>query len=390
MRRVILLSLVLVTILSGLLLGPAFVEYQGYVLIVLESGTLQLSIFGLLFSIVVVAILGWALWSLARWMYRILSGSQQWFGALGQRKQRNAFYEGLIALAEGNLDNAQVQLAKVKDARDFRGVGLLAEAEAKSQLGQHDAASSLWEQALLIPACRTAATIALVKQDVRQGNPHHGLERLKKLDVEPKSNNALAKTWLLVLARNGRWKEVKDLLPSLKKVLGEELEYWKSYAANGEYEDIASREGALPLKQRWESKPRASKKDPAQISAYVKQLIAQGLHSDAETILVNSAGREPHPLLLPYFRQLKLTNPAKAIKQLEAWIKSDENDRASVSTLAELAFHSGDLLLAEKAVNKAITLGSDPDDLAMMARIQEAKQDHKQALMFYKQSAAKQ
>jgi HemY protein len=96
----------------------------------------------------------------------------------------------------------------------------------------------------------------------------------------------------------------------------------------------------------------------------------------------------PHPLLIPLFKQIKLPNPALAIKKLEGWLKQDDLNVSLLSALGHIAFNSNDKVLAEKALSKAIKLGNRQEDLMLMATIKESQNNPIQALHLYKQSMA--
>lgn len=385
MRRIILLSLLLLVVIAGLMLGPLFVEYDGYILVVLEQGTLQLSLFGFLLSTLLLAVTGWILFWLFKRTIGLLSGSQQWLGSWSHRKQHKAFYEGLLALAEGNFDIARKQLAKVRDSNDYYALDLLARAESALQLGDPAQARQLWEQASDFDKAKPAAILSLVRQDAAQGDYQAALTRINSVKASD-DNPAIIKAKVRLLAACGRWNDLKQALPGWKKTLGKDYDQWLERSISGEFEEIASKEGALPLKERWEQLSRSKRKDPVRLKGYARQLLAQGLHADAQDALTSVQTDQPDDELLGLFRQLTLSNPAKAIKRLEGWIKTDELNAKLYSTLAELAFRSGDLLLAEKAIAKAIKIENSPYDLTLMAQIQEKKSDNQQALQYYKQS----
>jgi HemY protein len=91
-------------------------------------------------------------------------------------------------------------------------------------------------------------------------------------------------------------------------------------------------------------------------------------------------------LLLPLFKQIKLPNPAGAIKKIEGWLKKDDINVELLSVLGHIANNANDKVLAEKALGKAIKLGNRKEDLILMASIKESLGDQKQALQLYKQS----
>lgn len=386
MKRIIFLVLLIAVIILGIVAGPALINYKGYFLVVLESGTFQLSIFGLLVSLMVLFLAGWlTLWTIRK-LIRLTSGSQNWLFGLGQRKKQKAFKGGLISLAEGNYLEARRQFKKI-EREDFDGINLLAAAEAEAQLNNKPEARTLWDKAARIEKTQVAAHLCILRDLIAENECKQALTYINNLSEKLKSNPAIIRLWARCLSNAQQFSQLKSMLPDWKKALGEEYSYWLLQSSKGEFAEIASKEGAIKLKQYWQSLPRAARKESAQRAAYAQQLIEQGMFEDAQTILVESQKSGPHPDLLPLFRQLKNPQPTAAKKLLESWLKQDDSDVEILSTLGELAFQSGDFVLAEKALSRAIKLANNKRDVLLMARIKEAQKDNLHALELYKQSA---
>lgn len=386
MRRLLLISLLVVVIFGGLLLGPALVEYDGYLLVVMENGTLQMSIFGVILSLLIVAAIGWIFIWLIKKIIGVMSGSQQWFGSWSSRKRQKAFTQGLISLAEGDAQAAQKWLQKIEN-EDFDGINLLAAAEVELQLKNTERAREYWQKAGMYSQSEVAATLCLARDRLSQADPKAALSLIHQLSDSQRKKPSVIKVWAESLAQAGRWQELKTSLAGWKKALGPDLfSHWVQQSSQGEFAEIASKEGAIQLKERWRSLPRATRRDPAQQAAYIQQLILQGMHQDAEDLLIENQKSHPVPALMPLFRQLTLPNPARSIKVLEKWLKHDENNAELYSILGELAYNAKDLVLAEKALNKATTMRSNNGDVRLLAKIKESLHQDQQALSLYKKS----
>ena len=85
-------------------------------------------------------------------------------------------------------------------------------------------------------------------------------------------------------------------------------------------------------------------------------------------------------------QQLRLTNPAPAVKLLEHWLKKDDNNVEYLTVLGAIAMNCGNDILAEKVLQKAIKLEPTQERLRMLAQISERQQDNVRALALYKQS----
>ena len=380
------LILFLAILIIGLLVGPMLIENQSSVVIALDRWVIEMSMVSLA---VILLLSSGAILALA-WIsiriIRILSGSQKWFSGWSDRKHNKAFTQGLVALDEANYSEAEKQLSHVGDGK-FSGVELLAAAQAANNLGHSDKAVTLWERAQNERASKLAATIHLIEHHIKQGNPSEAISQIKQLSEKEQKNKRIVLLWVQALAESGQWQQLRDNLSSWKKQLSvEDYQYWMKQTAQGFYAELASKEGANPLKQYWQSLPRKTRNDPAQQSAYVEQLIGQGMHKDAEEALLNFQSKQPQKLLFPLFRELHLTNPTSTIKCLENWLKKDSENAELLSVLGQVAFNAKDWDLAERALAKAIRLASDNKDVLLLARVKEQQQEPSQALELYKQS----
>lgn len=385
MKRLFLILVIITVVVAGIILGPLVVQYEGYVLVVMESGTYQMRTFGALLTLVVALATIWLIFWSAKRLFSLVSGTQNWVWSWSSRKKKNAFTDGLLALSIGDYGLAQKHLSKIEE-QDFDGINLLAGAEAELQLGNQDKARELWQMAAFYPKAELAAKLNLIRDQLAQSQTASALEQIEQLEPKMQMTKPILKVWAQALIQAGRYRELEQTLPKWKKILGSDYQYWLEKASQGTFAEIASKEGAIQLKHNWQKLPRAARKQPAQQAAYIQQLLNQGMHADAEDALVTHQKAGPNSLLLPLFRQLKSPNPAKAIKKLEAWIKADEQNIELLSVLGELAYNSGDNSLAEKALAKAIKLGNSNHDLMLMADIKEGQNDNKQALELYKKS----
>lgn len=386
MKKIILLVIIIGIVILGLALGPALVKYQGYFLIALESGTYQLSIFGLVVVLTILFVGSWLTVLVVKKLIDILAGSQDWLFGFSSRRKQKTFTQGLISLAEGNVENAQKLLNKVID-EDFDGLNLLGLAEAETQLGNKARAREIWIAAAQVPKTALAAHLSICKNFILENNCEQALTYINQLDEKFHAEKAIIKLWARCLDETNKYTILKQKLPKWKKALGKDYDYWLLVTSKGEYAEVASKDGANQLKRMWQSLPRSTRKEPGQIAAYAQQLIDQGMHEDAQNVLVESQKSTPNPVLYGLYRQLKNLQTNKATKQLESWLKHDDKNVDMLSTLGQLAYNLDDQMLAEKALTKAIQLSNEKRDVLLLAQIKEAQKDNINALELYKKSA---
>ncbi|WP_158972625.1 heme biosynthesis HemY N-terminal domain-containing protein [Paraglaciecola sp. L3A3] len=380
---------VLVLLLIALMVGAMVFDDRGYVFVEFSGWVVEMNVFSLAISLIFIFV-GFLLinW-LVKNALRAASGSRNWFGNWGARKKQKAFTSGLIALAETNYLTAKNHLSKIEN-EDFDGINLLAAAEIEMQLGQSQQAQTYWRMASTYEKSALAANLCLIRFALNQQQNDEALQLIETLNAKQKEQATVIKLWAQALAQAGKWQVLKGKLKTWKKALGEDYPALMQQASKGSFAEIASKQGAVELKQNWLDQPRATRKDPAQQAAYIQQLIDQGMYADAEQVLVEQQKSGPNSLLVPLFKQIKLPNPTASIRLLESWIKRDELNVDLLSALAHVANASGDKVLAEKALGKAIKLANRQQDLLLMAEIKESQHDDSQALQLYKQSLAQQ
>jgi HemY protein len=385
MSQLIRIFIVLLILLITVVIAAIFFDDSGYVMVEFNGWVVEMNVWSLSLSLITIFVGLMFINLLVKTSLAAASGSRNWLGNLGSRKKQNSFTAGLIAMAETNYLIAREHFIKIK-SEDFDGINLLAAAEAEIQLGQPEQAKRYWRMAVTYEKSNLAANLCLIRDALQRHQVDEAIVLIQSLSEKQQAQRPVVQLWAQALGQVGNWQVLKDKLKGWKKALGNDYESLMQQASKGHFSEIASKEGASQLKQNWQSLPRATRKDPAQQAAYIQQLIAQGMYTDAEHALVEYQPSSPHPLLVPLFKQIKLPNPAGAIKKLEQWLKKDDLNVELLSALGHIAFNANDNLLAEKALAKAIKLGHQQEDLVLMASIKESQDDQKQALQLYKQS----
>ena len=384
MSQLIRVFLVLIILLITLVVVAMMFDDSGYVMVEFNGWVAEMNVWSLSLSLIAIFIGLMLVNLIVKSSLAAASGSRNWLGNWGDRKKQKAFTAGLIALAETNYLLARENLNKITN-EDFDGINLLAAAEAEVQLGQPEQAKSYWHMATTYEKSALAANLFLIRDALQNSQSDEAITLIHNLSEKQQTQTAVLKLWAQALGQAGKWQELQDKLKIWKKALGSDYELLMQQASKGYFAEVASKEGASQLKQNWQALSRATRKDPAQQSAYIQQLIEQGMHTDASEALVEYQKSVPHPLLIPLFKQIKLPNPAVAIKKLEGWLKQDDLNVDLFSALGHIAHNSNDKVLAEKALSKAIKLGNRQEDLMLMATIKESQDNHIQALQLYKQ-----
>ncbi len=383
MKILIKALIVLALFVIAMVAGPQILEDTGYVLVVFGNTAWEMTLFSV--SLIAIAI-GLGLWIFVRillWCISLFKGSHRWIGYFGERKRQQAFYTGLQALASGDRESARKAFEKTTQG-DFRGVNYLAAAQSATDDRK---ANYFLVQASEYPESKLAATIMQAKLLDKQEKPKEALALLDEIAEPNDKNSEVVKLKAQLLAKLNQWQTLQTNLQSWKKVLPkEEVVNWSQHMAKGKFAEIASKQGAAELKNYWLSLPRKQRIDAGLRAAYAEQLLDQGMHSDAQIMLVEWQKKGPEPSLCKLMRQLNLPNASAAITAIEGWIKTDNENADLYSTLGAVAFNSNDDVLAEKALLRAVKLNPNKEDFEKLSAIFERKQEPVKALHYIKQA----
>lgn len=385
MKKLIYILVVVALCLIAMVVAPSLIGNKGYVLVALGNLVIETSVVALgimLFTAliglyVVAVILGRA--------KRFTSLTSSWFGGRAQRKQVKSFYRSIQALAEGEWDKAQ-QAADLTEKGEFEGVNYLVAAQAAVARGRNDTATRRLYEAAEFKSSALAARVTLARMALSNNNPQQALVELNALEEKQQNAPVAVKLRIQALAQSNEWESVEQQLTQHKKALGDDYAPWSKRIAKGRLAEVASKQGAIQLKAYWEKLPRKYRNDIGYQAAYAEQLFAQGMHQEAQTLLLSWQKRGPNSELYPLFKQLQLPNPAPTIQALEAWIKVDEENTELYTVLGQVAYQAGDLSLANKALQKAMTLKPTREGLLLLAQLNEQTNNSESALSFYKQS----
>jgi HemY protein len=383
MRKLLLYIFLLILFFVGLLFGHAAIGEKGRIFIAMGEWRIQMTVVSAIISFVIGFVVLTVAWWLVKRIYRMIAGSRNWFGVLSRRKQSKALFNAINACAIGDYESAQKYINKTFPG-DFDGANYMLAADIDRRVNDGKNVDNLLGIAETFPESEASAKTQQVAWLIQQHQFKQAEAVLETIDAKSQQQAVVVRLWLSVLAALGKWKLVKEKLRTHKKALGDDYVEWAQQAVQGEFAEIASKQGANALKEKWVSLPRAAKKDIANQIVYVQLLIDQGLSKDAEPILVELAKKSKHPAFHGLFKQLKHPAPYEAIRLIESWIKADLNNAQLYSVLAHLAYNSGDNELAEKAVRKALELASNPEDGRLLARLLEKQNAFEKANNVYK------
>lgn len=383
MRKLFVYIFLLILFFIGLLFGHAAVGEKGRIFIAMGDTRIQMTVISAVISLVFAFVVLVCVWWVIKRLVKMITGSRNWFGVLSRRKQSKAFFNAINACAIGDYENAHKYINKTFPG-DFDGANYILAADIDRRVNNGNNVKTLLEIAETFPESEASAKTQQAAWFIQQHQFKQAELVLESIDAKAQQQAVVVRLWLSVLAALGKWALVKEKLSQHKKVLGSDYIQWAQQAVQGEFSEIASKQGANALKDKWESLPRPAKKDIANQIVYVQLLIDQGLSKDAEPILVELAKKSRNQAFYGLFKQLKHPSPIQAMRLIESWIKNDPSNAQLYSVLAHLAYNSGDHELAEKAIRKALELANNPEDARLLARLLEKQNAFEKANNVYR------
>ncbi|WP_296048058.1 heme biosynthesis HemY N-terminal domain-containing protein [uncultured Alteromonas sp.] len=385
MKKLIYLLIIVAVCLAAMIAAPSLVGDKGYVMIQMGNLVLETSVVALGIMLFI-GLVGWIIISTVfSRTWRLTRRSGNWFGNRSRRKTQKAFYRSIQALAEGDWE-AATKAADQAENGEFEGVNYLVSAQAAVARGRKDTAERKLNEAADYESSALAARVTLARMALAEGQPGDALKELAQLSDKQQATAPAIKLKVQALAESNQWAKLEEELGNYKKVLGDDYAKWSKQIAKGRLAEVASKQGAIALKSFWDNLPRKQRNDIGYQAAYAEQLLAQGMHQEAQTVLLDWQKRGPHPQLLPLLKGLQLPNPAPAIKALEKWIKANEENQELYLVLGHVAYNAGDNMLANKALQKAMKLNPTQEGLLLLAEINEKANNRESAMAFYKQS----
>lgn len=373
----------LVILFFALLFGHNLIGQEGMVIIALPETVIELSIISAMIVLFFGVIGFWLLTFIIKRLLGLMSGSRNWFGTFSKRQQNKHFHRGLQAYLIGDFKTAQALLQK-SFGGEFSGTNYMVAADIDARINQGKNVEALLAQAQVDTNATDSALLKQAQLALMDNQAALALDVLAELPEKSQHQTVALQLRLQALAKMKRWTEVKDLITAHKKVMANDYLTWVQRATHGEFAAIVSKHGAIALKEKWQNLSRSARKDVANQACYVQILLEQGLSSDAEEILVEFSKKQEHEAYWGLFKQLDHATPTKAIKFIEQKIKQQPERAVLYSVLAHLAYNSKDFSLAQRAVNKAIELERNQQDLLLLAAILEQQQSYAQANELYK------
>ncbi len=373
-------STVLFLVFGILLMTLAMAELRGdpgYMLVTVGGYAVET-------SVIVAAISAFVLATVLVWVYRLF----EWIfdGKRRQNAARKKTTKGLVALAEGNWDSAEKLLAKAAPGQDVPLINYLTAAQAAHEQGEDDRRDEylrLADETTKGVDVAIGLTKARLQFDSKQWEQCLAtLMMLKKKETSP-SYPAVLKLLAEVLIKLEDWKQLKELLPELKK--GRILD-------RGQYETLALKcyEGWLrslarndnkqaslqALKQAWNEVPRKLKSDARLTGVYAGYLVELGYHGEAEQVLMSQLRKQWDDELIRLYGMIEGDDLEKQLLWAEGFLQEHPGNANLLLTLGRLSLRNQNWDKARDYFEASIKSRNTPEAYGELGRLLSHMGEH--------------
>jgi HemY protein len=368
--------ILLITIATGLLIGPIIKDIPGFVVIALGDYTVQTRLWQAIVLIIILMlffILGYHL--IARF-WNSAGRFKNWSGGRRWKKSRQKTINGMIALAEGDWIKAEKWITSAIPDSDTKLINYLAAAQAAQAQKANARRDNYLRQAHLAePNAEIAIGLTQAQLQLNHGQYEQALATLTHLqNLAPKHGHVLL--LLQKLYRHlGDWQRFLEIVPLLKKsatLSNADLESFQLIAWKNLLIRDAARGGIEAIHSLWMTIPKSLCKEVALISCYAELLISYGAHLEAEKLLRNNIGKLKDERLLSLYGTVKADNPSKQLIFVEGLHKSFTDSSIWLLTLGRLSINNELWGKAKTYLEQSIALKPKPEAYQALALALEA------------------
>ncbi|HEX7044528.1 MAG TPA: heme biosynthesis HemY N-terminal domain-containing protein [Burkholderiales bacterium] len=383
-----LVLVVIAALLVAIVATLAALEDPGYVLIARHPWSLETSlpVFAVLALAAVAAVIVVAY--LVVRLVRIPRDVARWRAKRTARQSREALYQGLLRLAEGNWAEAEANfvlslrgsemplIAYLGAACAAQGQGNLEKrdeqlAAAQRSAPQHHLAIGMMQANLQYLAHQPEQALATLSQ-LRQEAPkhHHVLKLLAQLYLDLRD-----------------WTNLAELIAPLRQhqALPEREIDALELRAHRELLMLSLPSGSLePLRKAWNAVPKALRRQPAFIAIYARHLIQQQEMNEAEALLRDAIAEEWDDALVELYGLVQSEQPEQQLETAESWRELYPDNPKLLLTLGRLAIYCRQDQKAAGYLEKCVNLRGPIEAYRELGALLERLGDKDRALACYR------
>lgn len=393
-----LILVILLVLLVGAGLGTLINVDPGYVLLAWGDTSIEMSIWVLLFGIVLVFI---AMSLSLRFVialnlpFRVL-GSWQETSRI-QRMQLQT-RQGLLALADGQNVRAEKKFSELAPTSSQPIVVLPALATAMGRQGKIAEAQQVLNKLVAeFPGTRQLVYLKLAEISLYQGDDDAALDALQSLHQLNPAHAEANQLLLDLLQRRQMWPELISLLLvvgsnnqlSQEHLVQQQLAYRGAFSTSQRQDGSAAKSSLDQLQALWSKAPKSIINHGPSIIIYAKAMarVEGDSSSKTQAFIEQTLKQQWLDQLVLEYAHLPLTDVQKSLTKAEAWQANAKDSAALQLTLGRLCRRLELWGKAQDYLQASITLQASKEAHAEMARLQHKMGHVDVAIEHYRQAS---
>jgi HemY protein len=384
MKRLFLLLLVLIAVVSGALLA---LRDTGYVLI--RYGTLSVES-SLTLAALVILVGFVVLYYVLRFIIGMLGLPRRlrdWRQQRQSQRARQSLQRGMIDLAEGHWEKAEKGLQKARHS-DMPLLNYLAAARAAQQLGAHERRDEYLKLAhQSMPSADIAVGLAQAELQIAHHQLEQALATLTRLHGIAPKHGYVMKLLMQLHRQLHDWERLRELLPELRK---------RGVGSNAELDEIeietdlalleqsAQSRDLAALQLTWNRVAKPIRERERVLCSYARHLIALEANAAAEPLIRDALKNRWSEELVYLYGILVGPDPARQLTNAEAWLKTQGKNPVLLLTLGRLSKRNHLWGKARAYLEASLGIKPRPETYNELGGLLEQLKDKETALQCYR------
>lgn len=386
------LLIAFILILLAIWIGFLVSQDSGYVMVAYDGYTLETSLWFTILCLAVLFCLLYMLLRLTKNTRRLGGKYQKWDKQRKYDKARDLTNKGLCELAEGNWQEAQMNLTKAAKHHPNPLINHLAAARAAHSAHDYDARDEHLRRAhKTTKGSEVAVGLTQATLQIEGKQWEQALATLNHLNQIAPSHKFILKLLSKVHLELHDWVQLQKLLPNLKrhKVFDEiELQNIDKQIHMGLLND-AAKHGLDHLHEWWDNLPKKWRNDNYMLKRYTDYLIAAHDY-DLAAELISKFLKKQWDVELVNNYGLAISNDVnKQISVAEQWLEKHPGEPELLLCLGRLCLKGRFYPRAEHVLETCIAASPMPEAYTILGQVFEALDKPDQALDAYKHALHK-
>jgi HemY protein len=359
----VVLVVALAAVVGGAWLGPRLLENPGFVVIEVAGWRVQTSL-----VVLVAAVVG--AWLLASLVLALLRMPSRAVRAARQARERRNLDRGLLALSEGDWAGAERALGRAMD----RGPGMTAGYLAAARAAQGQAAPERRDEYLALADTRFgkrhfATLLVRARLLASEGETERAVELLEQLHLKRPRHQGVLRMLLEAYQQCGRWRDVRLLLPALRKADIVDRDRAAELARLAAARELEAATDIDDLQATRKSLRAGVAEHAEVVAAFARRALELDRAEETESPLRRAIETDPDADLLALYAEADPGDRRARIKACERWLSEHGDSAALHLALGRLYLDEREDDKAREHLQVAVRHSPDPAAYAALGRV---------------------